>query len=87
MAAAIKIDGIIAVNRDTAFDDEDYYRSGGIRLLYESKTTAVEGVKEGILLEAGFDTVTPNTNLTIRDRKSTRLNSSHERLSRMPSSA
>lgn len=65
MAAAIKIDGIIAVNRDTAFDDEDYYRSGGIRLLYESKTTAVEGVKEGILLEAGFDTVTPNTNLTI----------------------
>lgn len=33
--------------------------------MYESKTIAVEGVKEGILLEAGFDTVTPNTNLTI----------------------
>ena len=65
LAAEIKIDGIVAVNRDTAFDDKDYYRSGGIRLLYESKTTAIEGVKEGILLEAGFDTVTPNTNLTI----------------------
>jgi hypothetical protein len=65
LATEIKIDGIISVTRDTAFDDEDYYRSGGIRLLYESKTTAVDGVKEGILLEAGFDTVTPNTNLTI----------------------
>jgi hypothetical protein len=65
LASEIKIDGIISVTRDTAFDDEDYYRSGGIRLLYESKTTAVDGVKEGILLEAGFDTVTPNTNLII----------------------
>lgn len=61
----IKIDGIVSVKRDTAFDDEAYYRSGGIRLLYESKTESIEGVKEGILLEAGFDTVTPNTNLTI----------------------
>ncbi len=65
LATEIKIDGIISVTRDTAFDDEDYYRSGGIRLLYESKTTTVDGVKEGILLEAGFDTVTPNTNLII----------------------
>jgi Nucleotidyl transferase AbiEii toxin, Type IV TA system len=65
LATEIKIDGIVSVIRDTAFDDQDYYRSGGIRLLYESKTTAVDGVKEGILLEAGFDTVTPNTNLTI----------------------
>lgn len=65
LATEIKIDGIVSVIRDTAFDDEDYYRSGGIRLLYESKTESVEGVKEGILLEAGFDTVTPNNNLTI----------------------
>jgi Nucleotidyl transferase AbiEii toxin, Type IV TA system len=65
LASEIKIDGIVSVERDTAFDDEDYYRSGGIRLLYESKTTAVDGVKEGILLEAGFDTVTPITNLNI----------------------
>lgn len=65
LADKIKIDGIISVKRDKAFDDEAYYRSGGIRLLYESKTESVEGVKEGILLEAGFDTVTPNSNLTI----------------------
>ncbi len=65
LASEIKIDGIVSVTRDTAFDDEDYYRSGGIRLLYQSKITAVDGVKEGILLEAGFDTVTPNKNLTI----------------------
>lgn len=65
LASEIKIDGIVSVTRDTAFDDENYYRSGGIRLLYESKTVTIDGVKEGILLEAGFDTVTPNTNLTI----------------------
>src|SRR5690606_30072193 len=55
----IKIDGIIEAKRDTEFDDTDKYRSGGIRLLYESKIGNLEGVKEGILLEAGFDTVTP----------------------------
>ncbi|WP_281225542.1 nucleotidyl transferase AbiEii/AbiGii toxin family protein [Flavobacterium aquiphilum] len=32
---------------------------------YESKTDAIDGVKEGILLEVGFDTVTPNNPLTI----------------------
>lgn len=61
----IKIDGIVSIERDHIFDDEDYYRSGGIRLYYNSKTTKVEGVKEGILLEAGFDKVTPNARLTI----------------------
>ncbi len=65
LAGNINIDGIVSIKRDTAFDDEAYYRSGGIRLLYESKTESIEGVKEGILLEAGFDTVTPNTNVTI----------------------
>ena len=30
----LKIPGIIAVERDTEFDDERYYRSGGIRLQY-----------------------------------------------------
>jgi hypothetical protein len=65
LVTAIKIDGIVSIVRDTAFDDENYYRSGGIRLLYDSKTTVVEGTKEGILLEAGFDTVAPNNNITI----------------------
>lgn len=65
LAKEIKIEGIVSIERDTAFDDEDYYRSGGIRLHYESKTSNIEGVKEGILLEAGFDTVTPNEKLSI----------------------
>ena len=59
------MNGIIAVNRDEAFDDLRQYRSGGIRLHYKSMAEAIEGVKEGILLEVGFDTVTPNTPLTI----------------------
>lgn len=61
----IKIDGIISVVRDEVFDEPRQYRSGGIRLNYESVTDAVDGVKEGILLEAGFDTVTPNNPVTI----------------------
>lgn len=65
LANEIKMNGIIAVKRDEAFDDQRQYRSGGIRLYYDSKTDAIEGVKEGILLEVGFDTVTPNTPLTI----------------------
>lgn len=65
LAADIKIDGIVAVKRDTAFDDIRYYRSGGIRLYYDDISEVIDGVKEGILLEAGFDTVTPNNSLTI----------------------
>ena len=65
LATNIKIDGIVSAKRDTAFDDPDYYRSGGIRLIYENGFDKIEGVKEGILLEAGFDTVTPNQKLTI----------------------
>ncbi|MDD7886734.1 nucleotidyl transferase AbiEii/AbiGii toxin family protein [Flavivirga sp. 57AJ16] len=65
LAGHIKMDGIVSIERDTAFDDESYYRSGGIRLRYEAKTGHVDGVKEGILLEAGFDTVTPNTQISI----------------------
>ncbi|MFD2287130.1 nucleotidyl transferase AbiEii/AbiGii toxin family protein [Pedobacter petrophilus] len=65
LAKNIKIDGIISIERDTTFDDTDQYRSGGIRLYYKSHTSVISGVKEGILLEAGFDTVTPNTKLAI----------------------
>lgn len=59
LAKTIKIDGIIKVERDRAFDDEKF-RSGGIRLHYDDKTSAVPDLKDGILLEAGFDDVTPN---------------------------
>jgi predicted nucleotidyltransferase component of viral defense system len=65
LAADIKIDGITDVKRDIAFDDIRYYRSGGIRLIYNSISEGIDGVKEGILLEAGFDAVTPNNNLSI----------------------
>lgn len=65
LARDIKIPGIILVVRDTDFDDQEHYRSGGIRLLYGSYTGTLEGVKDGILLEAGFDTVAPNTPLLI----------------------
>ena len=65
LAKDIKIDGIISAMRDTTFDEPDFYRSGGIRLHYRSHAAAVAGVKEGILLEAGFDTITPNRKVTI----------------------
>jgi predicted nucleotidyltransferase component of viral defense system len=61
----IKINGIISVKRDETFDDIKQYRSGGIRLSYESKNNSIEGVKEGILLEVGFDSVAPNNPVTI----------------------
>jgi hypothetical protein len=65
LSVEIKIDGIVSADRDILFDDTEYYRSGGVRLYYKSHTTTIGGVKEGILLEAGFDTVTPNQQLTI----------------------
>lgn len=65
LASNIKIEGIISVERDYTFDDTSQYRSGGIRLKYETKTGQIDGVKEGILLEAGFDTVTPNNEMEI----------------------
>ncbi|HUX80568.1 MAG TPA: nucleotidyl transferase AbiEii/AbiGii toxin family protein [Alphaproteobacteria bacterium] len=55
----IKIEGIYDCQRDTIFDDKKY-RSGGIRLLYKPLNTPLEGLKTGILLEVGFDDVTPN---------------------------
>lgn len=61
----IKIDGIKAIERDTDFDNERTYNSGGIRLYYDSFVNPVVGLKEGILLEVGFDTVTKNELLTI----------------------
>jgi hypothetical protein len=55
----IRIDGIVKVGRDTEFDTKDLF-SGGIRLSYDALNELPEGLKEGILLEVGFDDVTPN---------------------------
>jgi Nucleotidyl transferase AbiEii toxin, Type IV TA system len=60
LANTIIIKGIDSVERDLAFDD-DQYRSGGIRLHYSSHAGVLAGLKDGILLEVGFDDVTPNT--------------------------
>lgn len=65
LANSIKIEGIVSVKRDTEFDDTDCYRNGGIRLHYESLFGQVDGLKEGILLEVGFTTVSPNRKLII----------------------
>ena len=65
LANSISINGIIEIKRDHDFDDTEKYRSGGIRLYYQSHTPTLEGLKDGILLEAGFDTVTPNKPIDI----------------------
>lgn len=59
LAANLKIDGIVKVNRDHDFDSPNGM-SGGIRLYYNPVTDIVEDLKPGILLEAGFDQVMPN---------------------------
>lgn len=64
LAQNIKIDGIVKSERDIAFDD-DKYRSGGIRLYYQTYYNHPKDLKEGILLEVGFDDVTPNFPKTI----------------------
>ncbi|RFB76603.1 nucleotidyl transferase AbiEii/AbiGii toxin family protein [Methylovirgula sp. 4M-Z18] len=59
LAQTIRIEGIVEVKRDTAFDNATFF-SGGIRLFYKSSNKPVVGLKDGILLEVGFDDVTPN---------------------------
>ena len=65
LANTLSINGIIEIVRDHNFDDIEKYRSGGIRLFYQSYTPTLDGLKDGILLEAGFDTVTPNKPIDI----------------------
>ncbi len=55
----VNIDGIDEVLRDHEFDDAKL-RSGGIRLIYPEVTGMKSDLKEGVLLEVGFDDVTPN---------------------------
>ncbi len=64
LAKRISIPGIDSVERDTFFDDEKM-RSAGIRLSYSPRAAALAGVKDGILLELGFDDTAPNRPVTI----------------------
>lgn len=51
--------------RDTEFDDMPQLRSAGIRLIYQARAGSLAGVKDGILLELGFDDTTPNRPVAI----------------------
>jgi hypothetical protein len=64
LAKRINIPGIESVERDTFFDDEKM-RSAGIRLSYSPRAATLAGVKDGILLELGFDDTAPNRPVTI----------------------
>lgn len=64
LAQDIVIDGIDEVMRDHVFDDEKF-RSAGIRLKYSGANPISAGIKDGVLLEVGFDTVTPNRRIDI----------------------
>ncbi len=60
-----KLQGHTGVKRDTEFDDPDKFRNGGIRLFYKTQFPVAAGLKEGILLEVGFDKTAPNQKKTI----------------------
>ncbi len=55
----LAIPGIVEVLRDHAFDNDRLF-SAGIRLIYPELKGLPQGVKAGVLLEAGFDQVSPN---------------------------
>ncbi len=59
-----KINGLADVVRDKTFDDVDF-RSAGIRLYYKSHFQTATGLKDGVLLEAGFDKTAPNRPIDI----------------------
>mgnify|MGYP003665814553 CR=1 FL=1 len=62
----LEIDGIFTIVRDTEFDDKSgKFRSAGIRLYYATSQNTPEDIKEGILLEAGFDKIEPYRKITI----------------------
>jgi predicted nucleotidyltransferase component of viral defense system len=54
----LKISGF-KFNRDTNFDDIEKMRSAGIRAEYSTLFSEVPSLKEGIVLELGFDQTTP----------------------------
>ncbi len=59
LAETIKIDGVEKVERDEAFDNRTLM-SAGIRLFYKTRAKVLHALKPGVLLELGFDDITPN---------------------------
>ena len=64
LAEHISIPGLLAVERFTEFDDAKG-RNAGIRLIYPVTAGDLPGLKDGILLEVGFDDTAPNAPCTI----------------------
>ncbi len=64
LAGKIDIHGITEVKRDYNFDNA-VLLSAGIRLFYPEAFSSVDGLKDGILLELGFDDTTPNEYIDI----------------------
>ncbi len=60
----IQIAGVKSVDRDTEYDDSKL-RNAGLRLRYDSFYGSVQGLKDGILLEVGFDQTSPHQAVTI----------------------
>jgi hypothetical protein len=60
----INIPGFTAVERDTTYDDE-MLRNAGLRLRYDTHFGSILGLKDGILLEVGFDQTAPNRAVAI----------------------
>lgn len=60
LAIKIQIPGFIKVERDVSFDDRKNMRNAGIRLIYPNLFGQIQGLKDGILLEVGFDQTSPN---------------------------
>lgn len=65
LASQLKIEGFASTNRDYSFDDKDKMRNAGIRITYPNLFGQIEGLKDGVLLEVGFDQTTPNELITI----------------------
>lgn len=65
LADKIKIAGFEKVERDFTFDDTKEMRNAGIRLFYLNHFGQITGLKDGILLEVGFDQTTPNEKKTV----------------------
>lgn len=65
VASHLDIPGIEEVERDYAFDEKEKMRSGGVRLNYIPITPSLGGIKDGVLLELGFDDTTPNKQVDI----------------------
>ncbi|MEY3238037.1 MAG: hypothetical protein RI883_2138 [Bacteroidota bacterium] len=59
IAAELKVPHL-KFSRDYSFDDKAKMRGGGIRAEYESFFTSISDLKEGIVLEVGFDQTVPN---------------------------